>query len=113
VQNCGKIAQSSLHRLEPAGPTQQAGTCFWQAFQQCRAATLTYQPLGVDTITNHTFLVEMKGGSCIVTDSVSHAIVPRPPTLSHYTCTGVVNATSALRITSCGAEGDVIVPLAS
>ena len=111
VQNCGKIKLSPLHRFENAGLVQQAGACFWQAFQQCRAATLTFQPLSVDTITIHTFLIEKKEGNCTITDSLSHAIVPQSPKVTNYTCTGVVNTNSALRFTSCGAENDVIVPL--
>jgi hypothetical protein len=111
VQNCGNIKQSSLHRFEDSGLAQQAGACFWQAFQQCRAATLTFQPQGVDTITSHTFLIEKKAGGCTITDTMSHAIVPRPPTVTNYTCTGVVDTKQDLRITGCGAEGDVVVPL--
>ncbi len=110
VQNCGKIKLSPLHRFEDAGLAQQAGTCFWQAFQQCHAATLTFQPLSVDTITIHTFLIEKKEGGCTITDSVSHAVVPRPATTATYTCTGVIQTKTALHFTSCGAEGDVIVP---
>jgi len=112
VQNCGKIQLSALHRFEDAGLAQQAGACFWQAFQHCQAAALTFQPLSVDTIVIHTFLVERKEGGCAITDTVSHAIVPQAPTVtSRYTCTGVTNTNGALRFTSCGAEGDVLVPL--
>ncbi|HLZ60877.1 MAG TPA: hypothetical protein VKR06_28340 [Ktedonosporobacter sp.] len=111
VQNCGKITLSPLRRFEDAGVAQQAKACFWQAFQQCRAATLTFQPLAVDTVTNHTFLIGKTEGGCTITDTVSHAIVPHAPTITNYTCTGVVNMNTALRFTSCGAEGDVIVPL--
>jgi hypothetical protein len=111
VQNCGKIEISPLHRLEDAGLAQTAGACFWQDYQQCRSATLAFHPLGVDTVTIHTFQVEKTAGGCMITDSVSQAVVPHAPKVTNYTCTGIVNANGALRFTSCGAEGDVIVPL--
>lgn len=111
VQNCGRVEVSPQHRVEDAGLTQQAGACFWQAYQQCRAAILVFQPLGVDAITVHTFSIEKQASGCVVTDSVKHSIVPRPATATNYSCAGVMNTNGALRITGCGAEGDVIVPL--
>ena len=88
-----------------------AGSCFWQAFQQCRPASLTVNFGGVDTVTTHTFTLQKNNTSCTISDAVKNRIIPRPAKdTGTYTCSGLVNAANELRFNGCGTLGNIVVP---
>ncbi|GAC1518552.1 MAG: hypothetical protein NVS3B14_20900 [Ktedonobacteraceae bacterium] len=111
--NCGKV-QSSLAKHSPTdkAAAQQAENCFYQAFQQCRPATLTYTTFGVDAGDIHSFSLKSVNGSCTISDGVQHYIAPNPPgATSTYTCATMTKQTDGLHIQSCGSTGTILIPL--
>jgi len=113
VQKCGTV--HTLHSHIPSADQQlvkQAENCFWQAFQQCHPATLTYSQNELDTGTVHTFTLKSAAGKCAISDGVQHYIAPRPPgNTTTYVCSDVKLQTDGLYVFSCGAVGTVIVPM--
>jgi hypothetical protein len=113
VQKCGTV--HSLHSYIPPAEQQvvkQAENCFWQAFQQCHPATLTYSQNELDTGTVHTFTLKSAAAKCAISDGVQHYIAPRPPgNTTTYACSDVKLQTDGLFVFSCGAVGTVIVPM--
>lgn len=108
---CGTVATFPNGHIQDGAAAQKANTCFWNAFQQCQLASITYNVSGVDTITSRTFTVEPQDSTCAITDTVQHQIVPNPPRNSNtYTCSTVTNEQGALRFTSCGEDGDITLP---
>ena len=110
VQNCGAIG---VMRTRPVGAVKAnvAGNCFWQAFQQCRAASLTVNFSGIDTVTTHTFTLQKKNTNCTISDAMQNRIVPRPAkNIGTYTCSGLVNEPNELRFNGCGTLGNIVVP---
>jgi hypothetical protein len=113
VQNCGAV--HTLHsQIAPAdlNTARQAENCFWQAFQQCQPATLTYAANEVDAGSVNTFTLKSAGGKCAISDGVQHYIVPRPPgKTTIYTCSDVKLQSNGLYVFSCGDVGTIIVPM--
>ncbi len=112
AKNCGTIRQGPGKDMGTATSTQQTGDCFWQAFQQCQPASMTFTANGVDTLTTHTLVTNKTATSCVVSDTIQHQIVPHPSkNTTIVTCTGVTKEQNTLRFTSCGTHGDLVVPL--
>jgi hypothetical protein len=112
VQNCGQVAVANGNLLN-ATQAQQVANCFQLALQHCSLASLTFTTSSIDTGFIRTLLVSKHGGKCKVTDTVKYYIAPRPPINTHrYTCSGVIEGNNELRVTACGADGDVVIPLA-
>ncbi len=113
VQHCGTL-HSLRFQIVPADQNiaKQAENCFWQAFQQCQPATLTYTQSGIDTGTVHTFSLKSINGMCSISDGVQHFIAPNPPGAAKtYTCSDVKLQSDGLHILSCGAVGTVLIPM--
>lgn len=68
--DCGYI---SSHGFGPArnqtGTVRQVGNCFWQAYQQCRTATLQVTDMGVDAGATQMLVVTKQQNGCVVVDS--------------------------------------------
>ncbi len=112
AQQCGTIMLSPLHKVEDAGLSQKAGDCFWNAYQQCKPASLVLSVGGLDTITRHNFSVGKQSANCAVSDMVQHSIAPNPPrTTGTYLCSGMSYTGGELRIQNCGPEGTIAVPV--
>ncbi len=116
VQKCGTIGVkpggSGTINLTGSSSASVAGNCFWQAYQQCRAASLTVNFGGIDTIATHTFNVQKKNTGCTISDAVQHRVIPQPAKNGGtFTCSGLVNASNELRFSGCGTNGDIVVPL--
>ncbi|MFL5656426.1 MAG: hypothetical protein ACJ8CB_19895 [Ktedonobacteraceae bacterium] len=112
AQKCGSVQTNprGIPLNEPA--TKQAENCFWQAYQQCHAASLSSTTTSVDTVTVRTFTIQNNGEQCSVSDAVQHAIVPaRLSAPRTYTCTGVMQQADGLHFTACGEDGNVVVPM--
>ena len=113
VQKCGIV--HTLHsQIAPTdlNIAKQAENCFWQAFQQCQPATLTYAENGLDAGIVNTFTLKSAGGKCAISDGVQHYIAPHPPgNTTTYTCSDVKLQSDGLYVYSCGEVGTVIVPM--
>jgi hypothetical protein len=114
TQSCGTLHVLGKTIVPADQPyAQQRVNCFWQAYQQCRPATLIFSASGIDAGTIHTFSLRSVNGKCTVTDAVQHFIAPRPPqTAGTYTCRNVALQSDGLHI-SCGDLGTVTIPLAT
>ncbi len=113
LQKCGAIGvMRTIANTTPGKVNANtAGSCFWQAFQKCRPASLVVSFGGVDTVTTHTFTLQKKNTNCTISDAVQSRIVPRPArNTGTYTCTGLVNASTELRFNGCGKLGNIVVP---
>ncbi|HEY7417706.1 MAG TPA: hypothetical protein VH593_21165 [Ktedonobacteraceae bacterium] len=112
VQNCGTVHSTNLLVV----PTDQdlakgAEDCFWQAYQQCRPATLTYSLTSVDTAAIHTFSLENQNGGCVITDARQNMVAPHAPRpAGSSVCTGLTQQPDGLHFLACGNEGNVLVP---
>jgi hypothetical protein len=107
---CGEV-----RTLGPNPPREaaalQAEDCFFKAFQQCQAATLTVTMAGVDAGTINNFALEKQGDNCRITGSVVRYVVPRPtPVPEQFICQGLTRKNGGLLFTACGAQGDIVVP---
>ena len=90
---------------------QLAEDCFFQAFQQCRAAALTVTMSGVDAGTINRFTLEKNGDRCRIVDSVVIYVVPRPTAAPQVsTCADLVRQNGGLLFKGCGDQGDILVP---
>lgn len=111
-QQCGAVMTfrsipSSMNQTMAKG----AEDCFWQAFQQCQSATLTFTQSDSEASTIHTFALSSEQGSCKVTDQVQHfspTHMPQSPTT--YTCTSMQKHADGLHILSCGPLGTILIP---
>ncbi len=111
VQKCG-VVQGLGSLKVPVADTgaEQAETCFWQAFQHCRPATLIFIRSGLGAALIRTFTLHNNHGSCAISDAKQQRVAPNPPSPARiFTCTGLVKLPGALRFTACGQDGDVFV----
>lgn len=112
AQHCGIVHTQRL-QVVPADQDLAKGAedCFWQAYQQCHPATLTYSQGNLDTVMLHTFTLVSQHGRCVITDAVQRSVLPRPlQTAGNYTCTTLARQPDGLHFTGCGSEGSVLVP---
>ena len=92
-------------------PAKTVEDCFWKAYQQCNAATMLYVQNSVDVSTTHTFSFQEQQGKCVITDDVTHRIVPQQAKhVGTFTCAGLEQQSSGLKFSACGDEGDQQVP---
>ena len=113
LQHCGAVRTLGI-RIVPTNEqgAKSATDCFWQAYQQCHPATLTYTQAGVDTATVHTFSLKKINGKCVVIDTIQHLIVPnRSMPGETAICSGLSQQTDGLHVLACGKEGEVLVPV--
>jgi hypothetical protein len=111
-QNCGEVHTLNGQFPESGGTAQQAENCFWQAFQKCSAATLTFEASGIDAGVIHTFTTVNNNGKCSISDATQHYIAPNPAQPGNtYTCTGLAQQADGLHFLNCGDEGNIAVPL--
>lgn len=110
IQQCGKV-QARLNGVLDAAHAKQAENCFWQTFQQCHPATLTFTIVGVDTMRTHTFTIHNENGNCPISDTVQLGgpdAVPAPSRT--YTCTDLVQTPDGLYFSACDQDGTIFVP---
>ncbi len=112
VQKCGTV--NTLHSQivsTDQNAAKQAENCFWQAFQQCQPATISYAKNDLDAGTVNTFTLKNAGGKCAVTVGVQHFVAPHPPgKATIYTCSDVKLQSDGLYILSCGDAGTIVIP---
>ncbi len=111
VQQCGTVHTTPRGVITDTSAAKTVENCFFQDYQQCRPATLSYTLLSLDSGIDRTFTVKSANGHCSVTDAVQHYVVPKQPGPAQvYTCTGVTQQADGLHFSSCGTDGDVLVP---
>lgn len=109
-QNCGTVTIHQANNSTDASASAPE-SCFYTAYQTCASAALTVTTTGVDAGTTRTFTTRSDGARCIISDAVSTYVVPRPPSAAKtYTCSGLTKQNDGLHFTSCGADGNVLVP---
>jgi hypothetical protein len=112
VQKCGTV--NTLHSQIVSvdqNTVKQTENCFWQAFQLCQPATLTYADNELDVGTINTFALKNTGGKCAISVGVQKFVAPHPPGKpTMYTCSGVKLQSDGLYIFSCGDAGTVVIP---
>lgn len=115
AQNCGAV--HTMHLLIVPADENKARTvedCFWQAYQLCHAATLTYVQSSVDTSKIHTFVLKSQSNQCIINDALQSQVAPRAPKpIGNYTCAGLTQKNDGLYFNACGSDGNIVVPAGS
>ncbi len=110
VQKCGHVQTLPDGTVTNTSSAKQAENCFWQAYQKCQPASLTFTTIAVDAGDIHDFTIR-NNGQCSISDAVQHFIVPHRPTAPKtYTCAGLAQQQDGLHVLSCSSEGDIIVP---
>ncbi|HZS76605.1 MAG TPA: hypothetical protein VFA41_08310 [Ktedonobacteraceae bacterium] len=111
-QNCGSLHKNQLALVQKdKAVAPQDENCFWQAYQQCSPATLTFTQTSIDTGVIHTFTVKNVNGKCTITDSYQHFIAPNPPGKAvDYTCGSMTKESDGLHIASCGQMDTIVIP---
>lgn len=113
VQNCGVLHSMRL-LIVPADQSRVEGVvnCFWQDYQQCHPATMTYFQTSLDSGTIHNFAVKSANGQCAIIDGVQHFVVPHPPiSTTVYPCASMAKQSDGLHIMTCGTIGNVFIPI--
>ncbi|HEY6286325.1 MAG TPA: hypothetical protein VIX20_11725 [Ktedonobacteraceae bacterium] len=112
AQNCGKVDTTLNGKPVDANQARLAGNCFWQAFQNCQAASLILKEHSLDTGADHTFTMKGTTGRCSIMDTVKHYIVPNNLNLTRsYTCSGLVMQADGLHFIACGSLGNIFMPI--
>ena len=112
AQNCGEVDTTLNGKALDARSARLADNCFWQAFQNCHAASLLLKVHSLDTGANHIFKMNGAKGTCSIMDTVKHYIVPNNlNTTRSYTCSGLVMQADGLHFIDCGSLGTIIVPM--
>ncbi len=105
VQSCGTVTNPVSQDRASA---RRSGTCFWNAFQQCHPALLTYK----DQISGiHALTIKSVGSNCEVTDSVRSA--EKTPSTS-IICSRVQafrGGAGALILTDCTQNRNITIPI--
>jgi hypothetical protein len=112
AQKCGTINVSGP-RMVPTDSAQakQGSNCFYQAYQQCHPALLTFRTSSVDSGIIHTFTVKQVNGKCTITDLTQHYVVPKSPQgATPHNCSGAALKADGVHVT-CDNEGDVVIPI--
>lgn len=110
-QNCGKLQTDPRGSLANTTANTTAVNCFWQAYQHCQPASITYTASGMDAGAIRTFTVENSASGCVVKDAMQHYIAPQPASpATVYTCSSVVHNSAGLSFT-CGNDGVITIAL--
>lgn len=114
VQQCGTIHTTPRGNVTDTTAAKAAEFCFSQAYQQCHPAKLGFMLVSLDSGVNRTFTINSNNGKCTITDAAQHYVVPQKPgPVQTYICTGLTTQADGLHLTSCGQDGNVVVPLTS
>jgi hypothetical protein len=108
-QNCGHVSAGTTPFVSSNSVT--AENCLWQAWTQCRTATLVLTQFSVDTGVTRWITVQPARGACVVTDTVQHYMVParQNQPVTTYTCAGLARSPDGgLLVHSCGADGNLM-----
>lgn len=114
VQKCGSVETTPNGLITDGTKVIQVENCFWQAYQQCHAASLTFTKRGLDAGAIHAFAIASNNGQCTISDMIQTYIAPNAPRPGNtYACTGLTQQVDGLHFASCGDLGDIVVPNSS
>jgi hypothetical protein len=88
--------------------------CFWQAYQQCRAATLSFIQSSRVTNLQHNLVVQPANGRCTLADSTqfipqgSLGVAYAP--FQTFACGNMQRLYNELVVANCGSEGELDIP---
>lgn len=105
VQVCGIVTNPVSQDTTSA---RRSGTCFWNAFQKCHRALLTYKDQSSGT---HDFTIESTTSHCEVSDVVHST---KGTTSTNNICLRLKafrGGAGALILTSCSHDGNITVPI--
>jgi hypothetical protein len=103
VRSCGSLAVGVGGVT--TGSTGGGAACMLGAFRSCTPATYRLATFGVDTVATAIFTVAKGSSGCAVTVSVTHRVVPRPPSGPTVgRCAAIVRAGSDIVATGCRPE---------
>jgi hypothetical protein len=112
AHNCGKVDITLNGKPSDANQARQAANCFWEAFQNCQAASLLLKEHSLDTGADHTFTTKGTHSTCSIMDTVTHYIVPNNlKTTRSYDCRGLVMQADGLHFIACGSLGNIVMPI--
>ncbi len=95
--------------LEGTVSAERTGSCFWQAFQHCQAASLTYIN---ESSSMYVFTTKSNASQCQVVENVS--LTKGTTKSSTYTCSKLQafrGGNGALLFTGCNGNGKITVPI--
>lgn len=101
-QDCGSI----LHAYVPVEKTAradadiQALTCFWDAYQACRAATISQTDAGTDVGGTDTLTVEQRGNHCAIYGH-EEVQINADHSSKTFLCASLSKAGDALQVSGC------------
>ena len=102
---CGTINPAS----EGTTSAEHSGICFWQAFQHCRAASLTYINENSNT---YVFTTRLSASQCKVIENVN--TTTGTTKTSAFTCSHLQafrGGAGALILSSCNGNGNITIPV--
>ncbi|WP_201363232.1 hypothetical protein [Dictyobacter formicarum] len=108
--NCGGPEQLEVARLYPKGdPTAiKAATCFVQAHQHCRAATMFMLSTDPSGGSKQTFYTANNLGSCSLSTEIRVSSVARGTTVRLLDCMSLLRKTDGLHFLNCGDVKDEV-----
>lgn len=108
---CGNVNLSPGGNLIGPANARQEENCFWQAYQQCRPASLMLTINVADGASSHTFSTTQKQSSCVVLDAALNNVVGQPSGQQDiYNCARLENTETGLHFVDCGNEGTIDIP---
>ncbi len=105
TQQCGTINPTT----EGTTSAEHSGTCFWQAFQHCKAASLTYDN---GKSTTYTLTITSDASQCQVRENITStagATKSSTATCSHLQA--FRGGAGALILTDCSDNGNITIPV--
>ena len=110
--NCGQVTKGHTGIIpSDKAAVQKAEGCFYQAYQHCQPATLTFTQASIDSGVIHTFSLKSVNGSCGITDTEQNYIAPNKKTQPVvYNCAAMQMQSDGLHIQACGKFGPVWIP---
>lgn len=101
---CGTVTSTEA-LSNTASKANTAGTCFFQAYQKCQAATLIYidqDKLLTEDYEKTTRTLTVDATTCKVSE-----VVQTQSNSATYTCDKMEGVRGSLRLISCGADGTI------
>lgn len=108
--NCGGPQQLEVGRSYPKGDPVaiKAATCFLQAHQHCRAATMFTHSFSGYAGSTRTFFTANKLGSCSLSIEIRDTRVGAATTIRHLDCMSLLHKSDGIHFLNCGDVHDEV-----
>jgi hypothetical protein len=95
----------------PINDATKAAACFLKAYTNCQPATLTGNFSGIDSGVRRTFFLVQEPSKCLVVNVAENYVLPlRSVNDRAELCSSVQQKDKGLLLTSCGQDGDIVLP---